>query len=518
MAFSLSRPLAVLLLILAAGCGGPTQRPPVASFQAPRAAPGDMFEAGYDYIASRFIEPVPMRQLASRALGGMSDLDPGFDARIGPDAIELSHQGRVIERLAVPADSDLEGWAAVTAASLTRGREVSPALAEADNEAVYEAAFDAMVAGLDDYSRYSSAREAWDNRAQRDGFGGIGVTIRMTDGRLKVLSVFPETPAERGGLIADDIITHVDGRPITGDDETRAVEMLRGPAGSPVVVTVDRAGDIFDTTLTRAHIVPVTVEIRLIDNIGVVRIHYFNQRTARDVFDAVGQLRRKAPGGRLGGVVVDLRDSPGGLLDQAVAIADIFLARGRIISALGRHPHSRQYYDAHPGDLIAGTPMVVLVNGNTASAAEVLAAALQDSGRAVVVGSSSYGKGSVQTVLTMPNEGEITLTWSNLYAPSGYRINHLGIRPTVCTSGLSGEAPVVLNHALARLGDSGRVLEDWRAADDPSDLTAERLRATCPPSLDDRDLDLDVALELLHDRPLHARALDPSPPRVAERP
>ena len=231
----------------------------------------------------------------------------------------------------------------------------------------------------------------------------------------------------------------------------------------------------------------------------------FNRSTARVLREIIGLAIREI-GPELTCVVLDLRGNPGGLLDQAVAVADLFIRDGRIVSTHGRHPESDQYFDAKPDDVAKGLPLAVLINGSSAAGSEIVAAAFQDSGRAVVIGSSSFGLGTVQTVLDLPNEGELTLTWTFLYAPSGYRLNHRGVMPDICTTGKVTTAAELLE--LVRRGQ-GLIDRETRTRNiDPGDEEGlSALRSRCPARERNAEIDLEVAIGLLMDPALYARSL-----------
>lgn len=284
------------------------------------------------------------------------------------------------------------------------------------------------------FSRYAGAEEARDHRANRNGFGGIGIRYVRSDAGLVVRDVFDDAPSN-GLLFVDDVIMAVDGVELGALETAQVKKMLRGPIGSSLTLTVQRPGitEPVRVPIRRDLVVPRTVTLRTEKNTAIIRITSFNQRTAESVQKAVAQARAEL-GRNLNGLVLDLRGNPGGLLDQAVAVSDLFIDQGAIVSTHGRHPESRQFYNARHGDIAAGLPMVVLVDGHSASSAEIVSAALQDRGRAVVVGTTSYGKGTVQTVVRLPNDGEITLTWSRFHSPSGYALHGLGVMPSLCTT------------------------------------------------------------------------------------
>ena len=259
--------------------------------------------------------------------------------------------------------------------------------------------------------------------------------------------------------------------------------------------------------IERAHIVPTTVYASYRDGLVILRVTGFNKGTASDLAEELRKAR-VALGASIRGVVLDLRGNPGGLLKQSVKVADLFLSEGQIVSTRGRHPNSLQYFEAGGSDLAQGLPIAVLVDGKSASAAEIVAAALQDQGRAVVIGTSSFGKGTVQTVIRLPNDGEITLTWSRLVTPSGYALHGLGVRPSVCTSGATGDAAAVIAQTLSERVKTAATLDAWRRVETHSMKERAAIRASCPAERRKNKFDLDLASALLVDRAQYARALD----------
>ena len=278
----------------------------------------------------------------------------------------------------------------------------------------------------------------------------------------------------------------------------------------------DPATAPFELALRRQRIVPPTVVATRQGDATILKIASFNQRTARNVKKHVAELNR----GATSGVILDLRNNPGGLLDQAVEVADVFLDRGRIVGTRGRHPHSQQSYAATGKDLSGGLPLVILVNGNTASASEVVAAALQDQQRAVIIGTNSYGKGTVQTVYRLPNDGELTLTWSRLHPPSGYRLHGLGVLPTVCSHGGGDQRDVTQLLDQVRTGgdaESG-LLSQWRATDTTDTSVLDSLRSACASDAGTPEADIELAQMLLASPALYDRLLRAGSTVVATRP
>jgi carboxyl-terminal processing protease len=284
-------------------------------------------------------------------------------------------------------------------------------LRDTANDKVYRAVMEGSLGKLDPFTRYEDPDRARDARAERDGFGGLGITVGFENGETRVDSIIPDTPAERAGLRVGDRILAVDGKPVVGLPEREVIAKLRGPAGSDVRLDVRRppTDQRFDVKVTRRHIVPPTVTYRRDGDIAYIKISSFNQRTTDSLADAVRRAKAEI-GPSLRGAVLDLRGNLGGLLDQAVGVSDMFLTRGTIVSTRGRHRLSQQSMNASMGDPGEDLPVVVLINGQSASSSEIVAAALQDNGRAIVVGSTSYGKGSVQTLVQMPNDGELIIT------------------------------------------------------------------------------------------------------------
>ena len=326
-----------------------------------------------------------------------------------------------------------------------------------------ENAINGMLTGLDPHSSYMNAKQWRDMQVQTSGeFGGLGLEVTGDNGLIKVVSPIDDTPAARAGLKAGDLITALDGHTVEGLSLNDAVDKMRGPPNSPIKLTIKREGvdKPIDVSLNREIIRPPVVKSRLDDgDVAYLRVSSFNEQTDSSLRAGLSKLRQQA-GGHLAGVVLDLRNNPGGLLDQAVAVANDFLNQGEIVSTRARHPEDSQRWDAKSGgDLVNGLPVVVLINGGSASASEIVAGALQDQHRAVLVGTRSFGKGSVQTVIPLPGNGAMRLTTARYYTPSGRSIQGLGITPDVQVASSRTEQPhfgpereADLNHILSNQG------------------------------------------------------------------
>jgi carboxyl-terminal processing protease len=302
-----------------------------------------------------------------------------------------------------------------------------------DEPALVEAAIKAMVSSLDPHSSYLSPKDFKDMQVQTSGrFGGLGMEVSLQDGAVKVNSVLEGNPAARGGVLANDKIVSIDGESVTGMTLEQAVGKMRGAINTSVRLSIVRDGldAPFNLSLVRAEITIQSVRGEAKGDIGYVRINSFSEQTTSELRTLVDKIGQQV-GPALKGWVVDLRNNPGGLLTQAVRVSDAFINVGGIVSVRGRKSDQRQQYDARTGDIMAGKPMVVLINGGSASASEIVAGALQDNRRATIIGTQSFGKGSVQTIIPLGADGALRLTTARYYTPSGKSIQAQGITPDV---------------------------------------------------------------------------------------
>ena len=303
---------------------------------------------------------------------------------------------------------------------------------EPTDQEMIEAAISGMLTSLDPHSSYMNAKSFRDMQVNTRGeFGGLGIRVTMEGGYVKVISPIDDTPAFRAGLKPSDLITHLDGEPIQGLTLNQAVEKMRGKVGTDLKLTILREGKKpFDVSITRAVIKITSVRSRVEKKIGYIRITQFNEQTTKGLKKEMAKLKKEI-GPDMQGIVLDLRNNPGGLLDQAVAVSDAFLNKGEIVSTRSRRPEDTQRFNARSGDLADGLPMVVLINGGSASASEIVAGALQDHRRGVILGTKSFGKGSVQTIMPLAGHGAMRLTTARYFTPSGRSIQAKGIEPDI---------------------------------------------------------------------------------------
>lgn len=526
--------MAVALPLLAGSCSfstfaanGVTAALPTSTEQASAAAPKSyapreletVFRRGYDAIAARYIDPVRMSDMTLQGLKGLSSIEPGVTFTTEGHKLIVRAGEQVVGAFDIPDEGDVAGWARLTVEASMAERQASPGQQKADPEKVYKAVFEAELAHLDNFSRYAGASQARDNRASRNGFGGIGLRYKQVDTGIEITAVSPQSPAANANIAVGDVVTRINDEAVADLDPHDITERLRGPIDSKVSLTMVKAATTAPVTLslTRILIVPETVTMTVDRDIAVMRISSFNQRTAASAAEELRHVMR-TNGSKLKGMVLDMRGNPGGLLDQAVALSDLFLRHGDIVSTRGRHPEASQHYSAIAGDIGEALPLVVLVDGRSASSAEIVAAALQDNNRAVLVGTTSYGKGTVQTVIHLPNDGEMTLTWSRFHSPSGYALHGLGVLPSVCVNSVKADPSTIVEALRAGGGPAPSVVTKWRSTPVQDKEGRGKLREVCPAGRhEESTVDLDVARRLLEDRALHVRALSMLPQMAAGR-
>ncbi len=368
------------------------------------------------------------------------------------------------------------------------------------------AAIDGMLTSLDPHSSYLPPQDFDDMRTQtRGSFGGLGIEVTQEDGFIKVVTPMDDTPADKAGVEPGDLITHVDGESLLGLSLNEAVDLMRGPVGSEIIVTVVREGEEepFDLSIIRDTIELQAVRVRTEGDTVILRVTTFNEQTFPNLRDGLDEAVDELGGmDALGGVVLDLRNNPGGLLTQAVSVSDAFLQQGEIVSTRGRAENGGDRFNAEPGDLIDGKPMVVLINGGSASASEIVAGALQDHRRAIVVGTRSFGKGSVQTVMPLRGDGAIRLTTSLYYTPSGRSIQALGVSPDIVVepprrAAIEEDAEDQARPPRSEADLRGRLDNQGMSEQEREQLEQERQRAEQVAELRDEDYQLAYALDIL---------------------
>jgi carboxyl-terminal processing protease len=379
---------------------------------------------------------------------------------------------------------------------------------EVEEGELIEAAINGMLTSLDPHSSYLAPKDFDAMRTQTSGeFGGLGIEVTQEEGYVKVVAPMDGTPADEAGMEAGDFITSVDGSSILGLSLDEALEILRGPVGSEVILTVIREGvdEPFDVSIVRDTIKLTAVRARSEGESVVLRVSTFNRQTYPNLEAGLKKQIEEAGGiDNINGIVIDLRNNPGGLLNQAIAVSDAFLDKGEIVSTRGRNPRDSERYNAKPGDLSQGKPIVVLINGGSASASEIVAGALQDHRRAVVIGEKSFGKGSVQTVVPVRGDGAMRLTTSRYYTPSGRSIQALGVAPDIlvvqpprkpATDETEEETTARNRRSEADL--RGSLNNDSISEDDRKVLEEERAKAEKAAELRDQDYQLAYALDVL---------------------
>jgi carboxyl-terminal processing protease len=380
---------------------------------------------------------------------------------------------------------------------------------EVDEAELIEAAINGMLTSLDPHSSYLSPQDAADMRVQTRGeFGGLGIEVTQEEGFVKVVSPIDGTPADNAGIEAGDYITHVDGESVLGLTLDEAVEMMRGPVGSEIIITVVREGEAepFDVSIIRDTIKLTAVRARTERDAVVLRVTTFNDQTYRNLESGLAEQIEEAGGQEnVAGVILDLRNNPGGLLTQAIKVSDAFLDKGEIVSTRGRAADDGERFNATEGDLAAGMPMVVLINGGSASASEIVAGALQDHRRAIVVGTKSFGKGSVQTVMPLRGDGAMRLTTARYYTPSGRSIQALGVSPDIIVeqprrAPETEEEDEERSSALRSRSEAdlrGRLDNDSLSEDEIRQIEEDRRRAEEVAKLREDDYQLAYAIDIL---------------------
>ncbi|WP_439578580.1 S41 family peptidase [Elioraea sp.] len=480
----------------------------VADSQAPLAT---VLRVGLTALAERHVDPIDLPGLTVAGLRGLSLADRRIVPRLAGRTIELRAGDGVVARVQAPPADAPASWAEAASRLITAASTASPVLARKSSAALARAFFDEALATLDPYSRYVPPEEARTGRSRRLGEAGLGLVLAPDPGGAVIARVIDDAPAWAAGLTEGERVLAIDGRSTARLSATQLEAALEGEESAPVSLTVRRESGRTETiVLARAMVAPETVSLSWQSAIPIVRVSAFNRLTDRRLARAVIAVAHRDPAPP--GLVLDLRGNRGGLLRQAITAADLFLTGGVIAVAEGRHPDASRVHRADGADIAGGLRLAVLVDGASASSAEVLAAALQDNGRAVVIGSVTTGKGLIQTVVPLPDESELHITWSNLIAPGGYAVQGLGVLPAVCTS-RGAEAARAALVALAA-GAAREAEAAWRATAGRPVPPAEaaRLRDTCP-AAEGSALDITAAVWLFRGPDESASVPAPAPTR-----
>lgn len=483
---------------------------------------------GFKEIKDRALEEPDIDAVFAAALKELRRVDRNLSFEVVGKQIHLrsrdgtkdGNESAVILGLGDTPDDDVKKWSIASMNAILWARSNSEIFQQADDEVLYEALFDGALTKLDAFSRYDGRQEAALNRLIRDGVMGLGVRVVPAAGGALVQSIMVDGPAAKAGLLIDDLIVAADDVQLARLSLPEIRRYLEGQAEGVVELTIRRIGEPEDFTIEarRQLIVADTVTSRIVNDVVELRIRSFNQRTAQAVEDAFFRAKASSEN-KLKGLVLDLRGDPGGLLDQAIAVADRFLESGSISELRGRHPGANQSYSAGRGDIANGLPIAIVVDGRAASAAEIVAAALQGNGRAIVVGTVTLGKGSVQTILRLLNNGELALTWSRAAAPGGIGLHGLGVLPNICLSGKVLPASEVVSGLLVAPNPMASARALWINPPGGSDNKISSLRNECPAETrTGRVLDLEVARLIVSDPALLSIAAADNGPQIAVTP
>ena len=473
----------------------------------PRLA-GNVYATALAFMAPRILEPVAVSQLTVWGLRGLTALDPDIMTELRAGNLTLAARDRLLLVRPTPSEADVNGWATAATDLSAAAAAVSPLVRRAGTQGIVQSFFDELFNHLDPYSRYVPPREAGEDREQRSGQAGAGLHLVRRGGAITVVEAISDGPGAVSGIRAGDTILAVNGQSTRGKDAHTVQELIDGPEGTHVIINWRRGdGQTRTARLERAMVPPETVYAQHTGDMLVLQVTAFNRSTDSHIARAIEQrpVGPRPPDG----IVLDLRGNRGGLLRQAVTTADNLLPAGIVAMAVGRDPAATRIWRSSAGELAEGVPVVIIVDGRTASAAEILAAALADRGRGVVIGSSTLGKGLVQTIAPLPDGGELFVTWSRVLAPLGWPIQGLGVLPQVCTS--LGQNALDRQLAALALGRQpmAQALATHRAARapmPPAQILA--IRSACP-AAEGREADLGTARLLIHDPAAYAAALLP---------
>lgn len=465
---------------------------------------------GLGSIYQYYVDPVHIQALSVAGLRAVAAQDKSLTLFPSQKYLNVFQDREIVSQVPWPHSDYPANWALFSIAVLSDLRSISDEIVQLNQDEILHSYFMGVSSRLDRFTRYSSPEQAALQRGDREGFGGVGLSLEQGDNDFRITAIAADSPAARSNISIGDSLTAIDGRDIrdwTLDDVLRA---LHGRVGTTVRLATTSAETLIprEQILRRREIIPNTVSFRQLKHFPTIRLSRFNKKTSERVADMVERLKENS-GAEIAGLVIDLRGNPGGLLDEAVETADLFLDSGVIASTTGRHPQSDQQFNATSGDMLDGLPIVVLIDGGTASAAEILAAALQDHRRAVVVGSVSYGKGTVQKIVHMPNNGELALTWARYLTPSEYAIHDFGVLPNICTIHYENGVAAVLKTLRKSPWQANMRFRYLRSLQYLGPDQVKEFRASCPwNGRTPQQIDIDAADALLSDSGLYEDALN----------
>ncbi len=469
-----------------------------------------VYTTALNFMAPRILEPVSLPQLTLWGLRGLTALDPSLTVELRDGQVTLLSGSRVVAAMKAPGNEATQDWADLAAMMAGTGRTVSAAVRRAGTAGVLRSFFDELFNHLDTYSRYVPPADADEDRARRSGRAGAGITLASRDGTVFIATVAADGPAAVAGVRPGDRVLAVEGQSTAGQPAATVLRWITGPEDTTVELSLrGRDGRSRDAEILRGLVPPESVFGEIRGGILLLRVTGFNSRTDARLSREL-ERSMAAPGIRpLSGIVIDLRGNRGGLVREAAAVADELLPEGIVVTAVGRNPESNRTWRSAGGELAGTLPVIVMVDGRSASAAEIVAAALADRGRAVVIGSVTQGKGLVQAIARLPDGGELFVTWSRLLAPLGWPLQGLGVLPQVCTSTGVSQLARQLADLVGGTQSMAADLARQRGARAPipaAEVLA--IRSTCP-AAEGRDGDLETAKFLIRHPTAYATALMP---------
>lgn len=392
----------------------------------------NVFEVGLDRIMEVYIDPLDMKDVVEDGLKGILGLDSFFTLESDTTHFTLVYKNVKKQTVLLPEKSKIEDWSKLIYSVILKAQATSEKFASIPPENIYQAFFDAILHDLDRFSRYTSQEQTKYYENRRIGYDGIGVVLAKKENDIIIKKILPDGPADKGGMKVGIKIQKINGVDLSNQTLDSIALLLSSIKGDDITIIASYAGQKeLEFKLKKAKVIENTVSHELRKGVGYIKVSHFNKFTGIHVQEAIQKIKIQSKGS-IKGYVLDLSDNPGGLLDEAVKVADTFLDSGIILTTKGRNPKSEQRFEAEKGDWIDGKPLVVFINQDSASSSEIVAAALRDNHRALLVGTRSFGKGSVQTIYTLPNDSELYLTWAYLYEPNGQVYHKKGLEPDVC--------------------------------------------------------------------------------------